>query len=90
MAAGLSASTHAVCRLRSAFLRMDAQAWECARAAVVKLHVNECLLPPSLLHPVLFHFHVFNEKCEVQGGRRRAGCTFSPVLQGRESGEDGG
>lgn len=46
MAAGFTASTHAVCRLRSAFLRIDAQARECARAAVVKPHVNECFLPP--------------------------------------------
>lgn len=45
MLAGLSANTHAVCRLCSPFLRFEAQ--ECASAAVVRPHMNECLLSRS-------------------------------------------
>lgn len=90
MAAGLRASTHAVCRLRSAFLRIDAQARECARAAVVKPHVNECLLPPSVLRPLLFHFHVFNESVKSRAAvgelDARTGSVFAGVAGEGERG----
>lgn len=59
MLAGLSANTHAVCRLCSVLLRFEAQ--ECASTAVVRPHMNECLLPHSANLSLLFDYHVFNE-----------------------------
>lgn len=59
MLAGLSANTHAVCRLWSLLLRCEAR--ECASTAVVRPHMNECLLPHSDNFSLLLDYHVFNE-----------------------------
>lgn len=68
MLAGLSANTHAVCRLCSLLLRFQAQ--ECASSAVVRPHMNEYLLSHTANFFLLLDYHVFNEKSTVaaEGG----------------------
>lgn len=58
MVAGFSANTHTVCRLCSLFLRIEAQAPECASTTVVRPHVNECLQSLPANFSLLFDFHV--------------------------------
>ncbi len=63
MLAGLSANTHAVCRLRSPFLRCEAQ--ECASTAVVRRQLNECLLSLSVpTSPCCSTIVLFNENAK--------------------------
>lgn len=84
MLAGPSANTHAVCGPCSPFLRFEAQ--ECASTAVVRPHMNECLLSLSANFSLLLDYHVFNEnvKSRAAAGGGFVHCLYFARIIGRE------